>query len=221
LQAWIKRWPQGVEIAVILLIAFGPFVASSQLPHSDKLLLNDGRLLSILLAEGVLGLLLVGLLYARGWKWSDFDVNPTIQSTVLGIVLAPLSLVLIGLFGFSVMKVLANDMIKPPAFQMVASSAYIILVCVLNSLYEEVFVLAYVVRALEKLGGFWSSGAVIVAFSALLRTSYHTYQGAYGIMMVLPLGLAWGWLYYRQRNLWPLILAHGVIDIIAFTQNSR
>lgn len=60
-----------------------------------------------------------------------------------------------------------------------------------------------------------ASGAAI-AVSALIRGSYHLYQGFGGFISNLVFGLLLGWLYQRTRRLWPLVIAHTVIDITAF-----
>ena len=61
----------------------------------------------------------------------------------------------------------------------------------------------------------WHPGAAIVV-SALIRASYHLYQGFGGFISNLVFGLLLGWLYQRTRRLWPLVIAHTVIDITAF-----
>ncbi len=46
-----------------------------------------------------------------------------------------------------------------------------------------------------------------------IRLLYHLYQGPMGIITIVPLGLLYGFVYVRTRQLWPLILAHMLIDI--------
>jgi membrane protease YdiL (CAAX protease family) len=45
----------------------------------------------------------------------------------------------------------------------------------------------------------------------------HLYQGPVGIVSIVPLGILYGYAYSRTRMLWPLILAHIVIDLIGLT----
>jgi hypothetical protein len=81
-----------------------------------------------------------------------------------------------------------------------------------NALLEEIVVLGYLIRRLEQLG--WRTAAA-VAGSALLRGTYHLYQGWGGFTGNLALGLAFGYAFSRWRRTWPLVTAHFVVDTLA------
>ena len=49
-----------------------------------------------------------------------------------------------------------------------------------------------------------------------MRGSYHLYQGIGGFLGNFVLGLIFGWWFQRTRRVWPLILAHFIIDAISF-----
>ena len=57
---------------------------------------------------------------------------------------------------------------------------------------------------------------VIIALSAVIRLSYHVYQGPIILVSILPMGILFAWLYWRTKRLWPLILAHAVLDFTSF-----
>ena len=80
------------------------------------------------------------------------------------------------------------------------------------ALLEEVIVAGYLITRLEQLG--WT-GVWAVLGSALLRGSYHLYQGWGGFAGNLLLGLAFGWAFQRWRRTWPLVVAHCTVDILA------
>ncbi|MEA5120589.1 MAG: CPBP family intramembrane glutamic endopeptidase [Propionibacterium sp.] len=82
-----------------------------------------------------------------------------------------------------------------------------------NGFLEEVVMIGYLTTRWRQSG--WHPGAAI-AVSALIRGSYHLYQGFGGFISNLVFGLLLGWLYQRTRRLWPLVIAHTVIDITAF-----
>lgn len=79
-------------------------------------------------------------------------------------------------------------------------------------LLEEVVVTGYLIRRLRQIGWpvLWAVGA-----SALLRGSYHLYQGWGGFAGNLALGLLFGTLFIRWRRTWPLVTAHALIDALA------
>jgi hypothetical protein len=78
-------------------------------------------------------------------------------------------------------------------------------------LLEEVIVLAYLVTRLRQLS--WTPLQAIAA-SALLRGSYHLYQGWGGFAGNLAMGALFGFLFLRWgRRTWPFVVAHVLLDV--------
>ena len=84
---------------------------------------------------------------------------------------------------------------------------------VANSLAEEVLVVGYLITRLRQLGS--SEGRAVLA-SAVLRGTYHLYQGVGGFVGNLMMGLVFGRVWQRTNRLWALISAHALIDVVAF-----
>jgi membrane protease YdiL (CAAX protease family) len=82
-----------------------------------------------------------------------------------------------------------------------------------NSLLEEIVVVGFLMHRLSQLG--WSPGGAVAA-SALVRASYHLYQGIGGLLGNLAMGVLFGWLFLRWGRVLPLVVAHALIDIVAF-----
>ncbi|MGP4111815.1 CPBP family intramembrane glutamic endopeptidase [Streptomyces sp. 4N509B] len=82
-----------------------------------------------------------------------------------------------------------------------------------NSVVEEVIVVGYLVRRLDQLG--WGPGKVLLA-SSTLRGCYHLYQGVGGFFGNMAMGVIFVWLYRRWGRVMPLVVAHALIDIVAF-----
>ncbi|MGK8468359.1 CPBP family intramembrane glutamic endopeptidase [Nocardia cyriacigeorgica] len=82
-----------------------------------------------------------------------------------------------------------------------------------NSAAEEIIVVAYLITRLRALG--WSDNRSLLA-SALLRGSYHLYQGLGGGLGNIVMGLIFGRYWQRTGRLWPLVIAHAVIDAVAY-----
>ena len=80
-------------------------------------------------------------------------------------------------------------------------------------LVEEVIVIGYLFARLRDLG--WSSWNIIIA-SALLRGTYHLYQGFGSFVGNALMGIVFGWLYVRFGRLLPLVIAHVVLDAAIF-----
>jgi membrane protease YdiL (CAAX protease family) len=81
----------------------------------------------------------------------------------------------------------------------------------INPLFEEVFVCGYVMTALRKEGHTWFALNASVA----IRLLYHLYQGPLGVLSIIPMGLMSGYWYARTGRLWPVIVAHAAMDMLA------
>lgn len=82
-----------------------------------------------------------------------------------------------------------------------------------QGLAEEVVVCAFVLTRLRQLG--WSNPRALAAES-VLRGSYHLYQGYGGFIGNAVMGVIFGLWFQRTRRVWPLVIAHGVIDAASF-----
>ncbi|MGQ0716555.1 MAG: CPBP family intramembrane glutamic endopeptidase [Pseudonocardiales bacterium] len=84
---------------------------------------------------------------------------------------------------------------------------------VANALAEELLVVGYLITRLRQLGS--GEGSALLA-SAVLRGSYHLYQGFGGFVGNLVMGIVFGRIWQRTNRLWPLIAAHTLLDVVAF-----
>jgi membrane protease YdiL (CAAX protease family) len=82
-----------------------------------------------------------------------------------------------------------------------------------NAVTEEVIVGGYLLLRLRELG---SGNRRALAASALLRGSYHLYQGLGGFFGNVAMGVLFGWLFQRRGRVLPMIVAHTLIDSVAF-----
>jgi len=89
----------------------------------------------------------------------------------------------------------------------------LILQAIKNAVIEEVIAVGYLTVRLEQLG--WGPRRIVAA-SALLRGSYHLYQGiGPGIANAL-MGVVFAEFFRRSRRTMPLIVAHTLLDVVAF-----
>jgi membrane protease YdiL (CAAX protease family) len=82
-----------------------------------------------------------------------------------------------------------------------------------TAIEEEVVVGAYLLHRLNQLQ--WTDGRALVA-SAVLRGAYHLYQGPGQFASNAVLGLFFGRIFQRTRRAAPLVLAHFLVDAVAF-----
>jgi membrane protease YdiL (CAAX protease family) len=89
----------------------------------------------------------------------------------------------------------------------------LVLAALQNALLEEIVVLGYVLPRLAQIG---LKPRVAIVLAALLRGSYHLYQGLGGFFGNIAMGLVFGALYLRWRRITPMIVAHTLLDTFAF-----
>jgi len=82
-----------------------------------------------------------------------------------------------------------------------------------NGVLEEIVMIGYLLTRLRARN--WPAWQAVLV-SALIRGSYHTYQGIGGFVGNLVMGLLFGWWFTRTRRVLPLVIAHSVIDIVSF-----
>lgn len=82
-----------------------------------------------------------------------------------------------------------------------------------NGWAEEVIVVGFLLTRLRQLK---VNPWLALAISSLLRGAYHLYQGFGAGLGNVAMGLVFGYAWQRTGRLWPLVIAHTLIDAIAF-----
>lgn len=90
---------------------------------------------------------------------------------------------------------------------------YLLLSAFQNGFAEEIVVVAFMLTRLRQAG--WTKERALSA-SALLRGSYHLYQGIGGFVGNLVMGVIFGWWFQRTNRVVPLVIAHFLLDAFSF-----
>lgn len=89
----------------------------------------------------------------------------------------------------------------------------LVLAALRAGLTEEVIFIGYLFDRLRRVGWSWWT---IILTTALLRGAYHAYQGFGASIGNIAMGILFGWCYRRWGRVMPLVIAHTIIDIVAF-----
>ncbi|NMO54527.1 CPBP family intramembrane metalloprotease [Actinoplanes sp. TBRC 11911] len=89
----------------------------------------------------------------------------------------------------------------------------LILSAIENAILEEVVVVGYLITRLRSMN---VSLPWVIACSAVLRGSYHLYQGFGAFVGNAVLGVIFALFFLRFKRVMPLIVAHSLIDTVAF-----
>ena len=194
------------EFAIVIALAFGLSIVGSiamALSYTGReIVFGDAENWGTVAYELLFGALIWMILRTRGWAWPDFAVYPSKGSTVLGGVLAAVVLVVWLAFEALVGKV-------PTKVE--AGLLSVLVISIVNPLFEELLVLAYVVQALRPRFGL----AAAVHVSLALRIAYHLYQGPLAVIPSAFFGIVVTLVYVRMGRLWPAIVAHAILDFVA------
>lgn len=166
-----------------------------------------------LLAWGALG---VYLLWRSGFGPSRIGLaRPRWRPDVLGGVGLAALIGLPGLALYQVARMLGMNASVEPAelYDTWWRIPVLLLVSFGNGWAEEVIVVAFLLTRLRQLN---VSPTVAVIASSVLRGTYHLYQGFGAGLGNMAMGLVFGYVWMRTGRLWPLIIAHGLIDAVAF-----
>ena len=155
----------------------------------------------------------LALLFLRfcGYSVRELLPTPTLKGCIHGAILC-----IVVIIGWLLIEpIFSYRLQEPDPISIIVSNArpsltYVIALSILNGLYEEFFLLGYLIR------GFAAKGASFaIGLSIFIRLLYHLYQGPIGAVSVVVTGLVFSIYYWRTRALWPVVFAHILVDIIA------
>ena len=85
---------------------------------------------------------------------------------------------------------------------------------VANGFGEELAMRSYLLTRISELTGS-KVGAVIC--TAILFAAYHSYQGRYGVISALMVGLVLGTYFAKTNRFWPIFITHFIMDAFPLT----
>jgi len=207
------------EFFLIVLLAFGLFsVASVRAlfgPRTGRaaLLFDDHRVWTLLVYQLSVAPVIAYILWERGWKWLDFSVKITPRGVLQGFALALVAFMATRAAGMMAApaEAAAPALAVAPAATGVLAVTGMLFAAIVKAIFEEVLVCGYVVQSLRGKFGI----ALAVNASIALRMSFHLYQGPGAFLTFALLGLAFTFFYIRTGRLWPLIVAHALLEAVA------
>lgn len=175
-------------------------------------MMTDGGLLGVLALELAMLLAWLRPLGRRGWtlRGVTHPIEPVDAMTGVSIAL-------IAHIGYWVLFAVIAAV--APAYGRAASAIHVggsvsawvvILVSIVNPCAEELLYLGFVANALRKEGA-----AIAFSASVLVRVLVHVYQGPLGVISNVPFGAVLAAYYLATGRIWPAILAHSAMDLIA------
>jgi membrane protease YdiL (CAAX protease family) len=204
------------EALGMVLLCFGWFIVVSLSsvaawrPGAAGQAFSDGAFIGLIVFELVLAAAAIAVLQLRGYPLQALYPRPSWSGALIGIGLYLGARVAIAL----VMPLVPHPAGTPIA-EMVAeaqvSLSTLVPLAIVNGTYEEVFLLAYLMRGLRRYGASTALGIML-----LVRLLYHAYQGPLGALSVVLYGAVVGVYYQRTGRLFPAVASHVIADAAAF-----
>lgn len=208
---WIRTLSPRGELLLINTLCFGWLILAAFLAVLMRLhvfVYDTAETITAIVYELIVMAIAFAILRARGWQLADFVLRPSLANTFRGVFLYVAFVLGYTLLGI----VLYVGGVRPPAppdMRFTAPVAFTVVLCIVNPFFEELFVVAYNMKALEN-----ESAALAITFSAFVRFLYHVYQGPIPAVTILGFGLAAAALFRKWRSLWPLYIAHVLQDAV-------
>lgn len=209
----VKRLSEHAEFWIILLVAYGyPMVAGVaefwKTPSPEPVRITDADLLGLLAYELAAGLLILGFLRLRGIPWSGFRPPATWLDTLrgLGLFFGAIGAMWLA-YAFAAGLPSAAERLAAGRMEAAYGIPAAALIAVVNPLFEECINLGYVQSRLHSQGAAFAVGAAL-----LVRLLANLDQGPHALVGIVPLGVLFGLYYWRTGRLWPVIVAHAVLE---------
>jgi membrane protease YdiL (CAAX protease family) len=212
----IRQLPPGVEFLVVIVWAFGLPIFTSILSLGQPqgaAVFNDAALIGTVVFELMVAAGLVWFLRVRDWTLAQVGLRVDLRQTAWGIALLAAyyaATVLLQIAARALPVDMPTLIAQMPRTDGRISMEIVFVVSVVNGVFEEVFVAGYAITALQRARGMWTA----INVSTAIRVMYHLYQGPFAFLSIVPMGLLFGYWYSRTRQLWPLIVAHVLLDIV-------
>jgi membrane protease YdiL (CAAX protease family) len=213
LRQLIESLSPRAEFATVILVAFGMFIMSSitaAFAGGPPVPLSNDAMLGLVYYEIVILAALGMFLWMRGWRPADFGMSPTLKDTVIGGVLVAADY-LAYIVAWGIYSLFASPGGDELPISTDLQTSNVVMLSLVNGFFEEVFVCGYLINALRKK----RSVAFAINVSVAVRLAYHLYQGPLCVTSIVPMGLIFGYWFARTGRLWPLVVAHALMDFLA------
>jgi uncharacterized protein len=212
----LRRIPNWAEATLVLGATFGTFIVQQQSygtspdVSSQPIIYTDELLMGLVWWEILILTALSTFLYIRGWRPGDVPTTISWATTKSGLKLWLLSYLIYFGIGILLMTVpVLEASAQNMKFEIAVTLPVMILLSIVNPIYEEALTVLYVARRMD-----WAQAPVFWITSASLRATVHAYQGAFAMTSIFVMGLLFAHYFSKKRQLWPIILAHALMDFL-------
>jgi uncharacterized protein len=209
----IRSFSVPTEFCLVIFIGFGLTIVGTLvwlINHADAatvapsaMRLNNDAIIEGLVFRVVTMSVILWIGSMRGWSLATFGFRPSWKRTGAGVLLFVASLLVQRILGFITREIFHSTVDFHRVIEL--TIPFIILISIVNPVFEEALECGYFFQALQRHGA-W----LTVLASAVFRGFLHASMGLSGFIFMFTMGLLYGFVYWKWRQLWPLIVAHAL-----------
>jgi uncharacterized protein len=191
----------GLTLLSNLQLVLDPAIAEQLPPFNNEILISN------LVYELFVLLWLSAFMKARGWTLERLGFSMSLRDTALGLLLAIMVFCAVWLIEHTLGSAAPAMLESARRFDRVSGELDLwamLLASVVDAVFEELFVCAYVISALKEK----RKAAFALNVSIALRVGCHMYQGVYGVLIGGAWGVVFGYWYLKSGRIWPVLVAH-------------
>jgi membrane protease YdiL (CAAX protease family) len=194
----------GLTLLSNLQLVLDPAIADQLPPFNNEILVSN------LVYEIFVLLWLSAFMKARGWTLERLGFSISLRDTSIGVLLAITVFCAVWFIEQALGSAAPAMLESARRFDKVSGELdvwAVLMASVVDAVFEELFVCAYVISALKEK----RRAAFALNVSIALRVGCHIYQGVYGVLIGGAWGVVFGYWYLKSGRIWPLLVAHAVL----------
>ena len=194
----------GLTLLSNLQLVLDPGLADQLPPFNNEILVSN------LVYEVLVLAWLSAFLKLRGWTFERLGFAISLRDTAIGLLLAVIVYCAIWAIEQALGSAAPAMLESARRFDKVSGSLDLwamIMAAVVDAVFEELFVCAYVISALKEK----RRPSFALNVSIALRVGCHIYQGVYGVLIGGAWGVLFGFWYLKSGRIWPLFVAHAAL----------
>jgi hypothetical protein len=211
MKSFIRNLPVPVEFIVVVSLWLDPMLIGGcfglrKFLHSGFWEVNNALLIRVAILQVMALAVIIWIGNIRGWTLQKLGIRISWKGTGGGILLAAVSYA--ATYGVWTIYEL---IIPPKRLSIIVTGLaipVIIATQIVNAVFEEVVEAGYFINTFSRFGMWFA-----ILAGTLLRELYHLpLMRMEALLGLIPTFLMFGYVYWRWRQLWPLVVAHMLRD---------
>jgi uncharacterized protein len=203
----------GLTLLSNLQLVLDPAIVDQLPPVNNEILISN------LVYKLFVLLWLSAFMKARGWTLERLGFSMSLRDTSIGLLLAIIVFCTSWLIEQTLGSAAPAILEAARRFDKLSGDldvSAMLMASVVDSVFEELFVCAYVIAALKEK----RRAAFALNVSVALRVGCHIYQGVYGVLIGGAWGIVFGFWYLKSGRIWPVLVAHAALLFTELVQLS-